>query len=57
MQGLYLSDKAREVLPEAAKAAAEADRQALASLSRTEAAQLIDGLGELAAANRVQGSA
>ncbi len=51
-QGLYLSDKARSVLPEAARAAAEADRQALASLSRTEAAQLIDGLSELAAANR-----
>lgn len=51
-QGLYLSDRARRVLPEAAKVAAEADRQALASLSRTEAALLIDGLQELAAANR-----
>lgn len=56
-QGLYLSDKARAVLPEAARAAAEADRLALASLSRTEAAHLIDGLSELAAANRTQGSA
>ncbi len=51
-QGLYLSDKARQVLPLAAHAAAEADRQALASLTRTEAAHLIDGLSELAAANR-----
>ena len=51
-QGLYLSARAREALPRAAQAAADADRQALASLSRTEAAQLIDGLSELAAANR-----
>lgn len=51
-QGLYLSVKAKDVLPRAATAAAEADRQALASLTRTEAAQLIDGLSELAAANR-----
>lgn len=51
-QGLYLSDKARAALPAATKAAAEADRLALASLSRTEAALLIDGLQELAAANR-----
>lgn len=51
-QGLYLSDKARAVLPLAAAAVAEADRQALASLSRTEAAHLLDDLSELAAANR-----
>ncbi|MBN9310058.1 helix-turn-helix domain-containing protein [Devosia sp.] len=51
-QGLYLSARAREILPLAAQAAAEADRQAVASLSRTEAALLIDGLSELAAANR-----
>ena len=51
-QGLYLSDKAKTVLPQAAAAAAVADRQALASLSKTEAAHLIDGLSELAAANR-----
>ena len=48
-QGLYLSEKARAVLPEACRAVAEADRAALAGLSRTEAAQLIDSLGELAA--------
>jgi len=51
-QGLYLSPRARETLPQAASAAADADRHALASLSRTEAALLIDGLQELAAANR-----
>ena len=51
-QGLYLSDKARAIWPEAAQAVAKADRAAMASLSRTEAAQLIDGLGELVAANR-----
>lgn len=52
-QGLYLSDKARTVLPEASLAVARADRAAMASLSRTEAAQLIDGLSELVAANRM----
>ena len=51
-QGLYLSEKAKTVLPQAAAAAAVADRQALKSLSKTEAAHLIDGLSELAAANR-----
>lgn len=51
-QGLYLSDKARAVLPEAALAVARADQAALATLTRTEAALLIDGLSELVAANR-----
>jgi DNA-binding MarR family transcriptional regulator len=51
-QGLYLSEKARAVLPEAALAVARADSAVMASLSRTEAAQLIDGLSELVAANR-----
>jgi hypothetical protein len=40
------------VLPAATEAAERADRQALASLSRTEAALLLDGLSELAEANR-----
>ena len=52
-QGLYLSDKARSVLPEAARAVAGADRAAMATLTRTEAAQLVDRLGELVAANRM----
>lgn len=51
-QGLYLSDKARAVLPEAAQAVARADQAALATLTRTEAALLIDTLSELVAANR-----
>jgi DNA-binding MarR family transcriptional regulator len=51
-QGLYLSDKARAVLPDAAHAVAEADCAALAGLSRTEAALLIDSMTALAAANR-----
>jgi DNA-binding MarR family transcriptional regulator len=52
-QGLYLSDKARAVLPRAVEAVARADRAAMASLTRTEAAQLIDRLSELVAANRI----
>lgn len=51
-QGLYLSEKARAVLPEAVLAVTRADQAALATLTRTEAALLIDGLSELAAANR-----
>jgi len=51
-QGLYLSEKARAVLPEAVLAVTRADQAALAALTRTEAALLIDGLSELAAANR-----
>jgi len=51
-QGLYLSDKARAVLPEATLAVAQADRNARGSLTRTEAAHLIDRLGELAADRR-----
>lgn len=52
-QGLYLSDKARAVLPEAVAAVARAERAAQRSLSRTEAAHLIDGLAALVAANRM----
>ena len=51
-QGLYLSERARAALPAAAEAAAAADRKALGSLSRTQAAHLLDELGELVAANR-----
>ena len=47
-QGLYLTDKARGLLPDAAKAAADAERELLGGLSRTEAAQLIDDLSVLA---------
>jgi len=48
-QGLYLTDKARALVPEAARIGAEIDRLALAELSRTEAAHLIDRIGELVA--------
>lgn len=46
-QGLYLTDKARAIVPEAARISAEIDRQALSELSRTEQAHLIDAIGEV----------
>jgi DNA-binding MarR family transcriptional regulator len=46
-QGLYLSDKAAGVVPEAAKVTAEINRKALAELSRTEQANLVDAIEEL----------
>ena len=49
-QGLYLTDKARAVVPEAARLTAEINRQALNELSRTERAHLIDRLGEVISA-------
>ncbi len=49
--GLYLTDRARAALPRATEIAAEIDRRALAGLSRTERALLLDQLSELAAAN------
>lgn len=51
-QGLYLADRARKVLPEATEAVAEANRQSLAGLSRTEAAHLLDDLTVLIEAIR-----
>ena len=48
-QGLYLTDKARAVVPGAAEVCAEIDRGALNELSRTERAHLLDALGELIA--------
>ncbi len=51
-QGLYLSDKARAVLPTATVTVAEINHQALAGLSRTEAAHLLDDLNQLSDANR-----
>lgn len=51
-QGLYLSDKARDMLPRAADAAAQINREALAGLSRTEAAHLLDDLAVLASSQR-----
>ena len=46
-QGLYLTAKARAVVPDAMRLAAEINRQALNELSRTEQAHLIDALDEL----------
>ena len=46
-QGLYLTDKARAIVPEAARIAEEINRNALAELSRTERSHLLDALSEL----------
>lgn len=46
-QGLFLSDKAALVVPEAVKVTAEINRRVLAELSRTEQANLLDAIEEL----------
>ena len=46
-QGLFLTDKARAIVPEAARISAEIDRRALNELSRTERANLLDAFDEL----------
>ena len=46
-QGLYLSDRAASVVPEAARVTAEINRKVLAELSRTEQANLVDAIEEL----------
>ena len=46
-QGLYLTDKARAVVPEAARVTGEINRDALSELSKTERAHLIDALAEV----------
>jgi len=46
-QGLYLTDKARALVPEATRVSADINRSALAELSRTEQAHLLDALGAL----------
>ena len=48
-QGLYLSDRAAAVVPEAAKTTADINRRVLGELSRTEQANLVDALEELIA--------
>ena len=48
-QGLYLSDRAAGVVPEAARVTAEINRQVLGELSRTEQSHLIGALEELIA--------
>ena len=46
-QGLYLSDKAAGVVPEAARITAEINRRVLGELSRTEQSHLIGAIEEL----------
>lgn len=46
-QGLYLSDRAAAIVPEAVRVSAATDRRVLGELSRTEQANLIDALEEL----------
>lgn len=48
-QGLYLTDKARAIVPEAARIAAGVDAGALGELTRTQRAHLIDALDEVIA--------
>lgn len=43
-QGLYLSDRAAALIPEAARIVAEVNRQALTGLTRTEQALLVDSI-------------
>lgn len=49
-QGLYLTDKAKAVVPEAARVAAAVNHQALAEFSKTERAHLLDRLDEVISA-------
>ena len=51
-RGLYLTERARVTLPRAAEVAAGIDHDALASLTRTERALLLDQMQELAALNQ-----
>jgi len=46
-QGLYLTNRARAIVPDAARITADVNRAALSELSRTESAHLIDRLGEV----------
>lgn len=46
-QGIYLTDRARAVVPEATRLAAEINRRALDELSKTERAHLLDALDEV----------
>jgi DNA-binding MarR family transcriptional regulator len=46
-QGLFLTDKAAAVVPDAVNVTAEINRRVLAELSRTERANLLDAIEEL----------
>jgi DNA-binding MarR family transcriptional regulator len=49
-QGLYLTDKAKAIVPDAARTTLEVNQRALEEFSRTERAHLIDRLGEVISA-------
>lgn len=51
-QGLYLSNKSRDVLPRALAVAQAINRHALRELSRTEQSHLLDAIGEAIAGSR-----
>jgi DNA-binding MarR family transcriptional regulator len=48
-QGLYLSDRAAAIVPEAARITRDVNRRVLAELSRTEQSHLLGALEELIA--------
>jgi DNA-binding MarR family transcriptional regulator len=51
-QALYLSERARLVMPDATRAASGVDRMAMADLGRSEAAHLLDQIEQLGRATR-----
>jgi DNA-binding MarR family transcriptional regulator len=51
-QGLYLTDRARDVLPRALAVVQSLNRDALRELSRTEREHLLDALGDAVVASR-----
>jgi DNA-binding MarR family transcriptional regulator len=55
VQGLHLTQKARDVLPRALGAIAALDREATAEFTRTEREHLLDTLDEAVAVNRRRG--
>lgn len=52
VQGLFLTDRARDVLPRALSVVQALNREALRELSRTESAHLLDALCDTVAVNR-----
>ena len=52
VQGLYLTDRARDVLPRALAVVQSLNRDALRDLSRTEREHLLDALGDAVAGAR-----
>lgn len=52
VQGLFLTERARDVLPRAIEVVQALNRDALRELSRTEREHLLDALGEAVSVNR-----